>query len=85
MLANPDNPFSRVILIPFDGITVIHGELMVEVVITFANSCKSSDDMVAWGVFIIERCLSEPMSKGVHAKGGLEERLMSMSQKKKIA
>jgi hypothetical protein len=74
LLANPDDPFGRVVLVPFDGVTVVHWELMVEVVITFADSRKSGDDMVAWGVLVIERSLSEPVSKRIDAKCGLEEK-----------
>lgn len=73
LLANPDDPLGRVILVPFDGVTIVHGELMVEIMITLANSRKSRDDMVAWGVLIIKGCLSEPMSKRVDTKGGLEK------------
>ena len=69
----PDEPFSRVILIPSDRITVIHRELMVEVVVSFANSDQSSDKMILWSMLIIEGGLTEPVSKGVDAESGLIE------------
>jgi len=37
LLASPDKPFGRIVLVPFDGISVVHGELMMEVVVAFAN------------------------------------------------
>lgn len=61
MLAYPDEPFGGIVLIPSDGITVVHGELMVEIVVTFANGDERSDKMVLGCVLIIERRVPEPM------------------------
>ena len=62
-LTDPDEPLGRVILVPFDGISIIHWELMVEVVVAFTDSDKSSDDMVARGVLVVEGSVSEPVSE----------------------
>ena len=70
--ADVDEPFGRVILIPFDGVSVIHGELVVEVVVTLADGDKSSDEMVSWSVLVVERSLTEPVRKGVDTERGLE-------------
>jgi len=62
-LANPDEPLGRVILVPFDGISVVHWELMVEIVVPFTNGDESSYGMVARSVLVVERSLPEPVSE----------------------
>lgn len=56
---------------PFDSISVIGGELMVEVVVSFSKSDDSSDNMVTRGVAVVERLVAEPMGQRVDAEGGL--------------
>lgn len=63
LLACPDEPFGRVVLVPFDSITVVHRELMVEVVVAFTNGGKGSDDVVARSVLVIKGSLSEPVGE----------------------
>ena len=46
LLPHPDAPFGGVILESLDGITVIGGKLMVEIVVTLAESHKSRDDVI---------------------------------------
>ena len=58
-----NEPFGRVVLVPFDGISEIHWELMMEVVVAFSDGAKSSDEVVARGVFVVERLISEPMGQ----------------------
>ena len=60
-LANPNEPFGRIILIPFNGVTVVHRELMVEVVVSFAVCDEGGDPVVAGSVFVVERRLAEIM------------------------
>lgn len=60
--ADPDEPLRGVILIPLDGVSVVHGELVMEIVVTFANSDKGSDKVVLGRVLVIEGGLTEPMS-----------------------
>jgi len=36
-LANRDKPLGRVILVPFDGVSVVHWELVVEIVVPFTD------------------------------------------------
>ena len=62
-LHDPYKPFRGIVLIPSDGIAVIHGELVVEIMVTLANCHKSSSEVVSWCVLIIERSLSKPVSK----------------------
>ena len=60
-LTDPDEPFGRVVLVPLDGVPVIHRELVMEVVVTLANGNQSSDDVVTGSVLVIERRFSKPM------------------------
>jgi len=46
LLVNPDEPLGRIILMPFDGVAVVGGKLVVEIVIAFAESNQGSDDMI---------------------------------------
>jgi hypothetical protein len=71
LLPDPDSPLGRVILMPFDSIAVIRRELVVEVVVTFTKSDKSSDNVVTGGVAVVEWLVTEPMGQGVDAEGGL--------------
>ena len=71
LLHNPDEPLGRVILVPLDGVTVVHGELVVEVVVTFTDSDESSDHVVARSVLVIEGSLAEPVSERVNAESRL--------------
>lgn len=36
-----DEPFRRIILVPFDRVAIVHGELMVKVVVSFAHGQES--------------------------------------------
>ena len=72
LLHNPDKPLGRVILVPLDGVTVVHGELVVEVVVTFADSDESGDHVVARSVLVIEGSLAEPVSERVDAESRLK-------------
>ena len=69
--AHRDEPFCRIILIPLDGISIVHRELVMKIVIPFSESNKSSDKMVPRGQFIIERRLPEPVRDGIDAKNRL--------------
>lgn len=63
LLTGPDKPLGRIILVPLDRIPVVHGELVVEVVITFTNRDKRSEHMVTRRMLVIERRLSQPVSE----------------------
>jgi hypothetical protein len=67
----PDEPLGRVILVPLDGVTEVHRELMVEVVVALSNGDESGDDMITGRVLVIERAFAEPVRKRVDAECGL--------------
>lgn len=59
--AHPDEPLRRVVLIPPDGVAVVHWELVVEIVVALADGDQRGDEMVARGVFVVEWGFTEPM------------------------
>ncbi len=67
----PDGPFGGIVLVPFNGIAVVRGELVMEVVVTFTESDESSDEMIPWAVAVIEWLVTEPVGKRVDAEGSL--------------
>ena len=71
LLPCPDRPLGRVVLVPLNGVAVVGGELVVEVVVALTKSDKSSDDVVTGAVAIVEGLVTEPVSEGVDAEGGL--------------
>jgi len=56
---------------PFDGITVVAGELVMEVMVSFAKSDKGSDNVIARRVTVVKWLVSEPMGKRVDTEGCL--------------
>ena len=71
LLPDPDGPFGWVVLMPFDGVAVVGGKLVVEVVVAFAEGDEGGDDVVAGGVAVVEWLVAEPVGEGVDAEGGL--------------
>jgi len=69
LLSSPDEPLGRIVLIPPDGIPVVHRELMVKVVVTLSNSGESGDHVIARSVLVIEGTFTEPMSQRVDTEG----------------
>jgi len=66
-----DEPLGRVVLEPLDGVSEIHGELMVEVVVALTDGAESSEEVITGSVLVVERLVSEPVSQGVDTEGGL--------------
>lgn len=67
----PDGPLGGVVLVPLDSVTVVGGELVVEVVVTLTESDKGSDDVVPGAVAVVKGLVSEPVGKRVDAEGSL--------------
>jgi len=63
-----DEPFRRVVLEPLDGVSKVHRELVMEIVITFADGDERGDKVIPRGVLVVERCVTEPMREGVYAE-----------------
>ena len=66
--ADPNKPLRRVVLVPFDRIAVVHRELVMEVVVSFAIRDECGDHVVTRGVLVVKRCLPEPVGEGVDAE-----------------
>ncbi len=56
---------------PLDGVAVIGGELMMEVVVAFSERDEGGNDVVTGRVAVIERLVAEPVSERVDAESGL--------------
>lgn len=67
----PDRPLGGIILVPLDGIPVVGRELVVKVVVALTEGDESGDDMITRRVAVIERLITEPVSKRVDAEGSL--------------
>lgn len=61
----------KLTLMPFNSIAVIARELVVEIVVSFAEGDKSSNDVISRRVAVIEGLIAEPMGQGVHTECGL--------------
>lgn len=66
-----NEPLGRVVLVPLDRIPVVHGELVMEVVVTFTDGNERGDNMVAGRVLVVKWSVTEIMRKGVHAESRL--------------
>lgn len=70
-LPEGDGPLGGVILPPLNGISVVGGELVVEVVVSLTERDDGGDDVVTRGVAVVKRLVTQPVGKRVDAEGGL--------------
>ena len=77
--ADGDEPLGGVVLVPSDGVTVVHGELVVEVVVAFTDGGESGDEVVTRSVLVVEGRLAEPVGERVDTEGRLYSEEMSMN------
>jgi hypothetical protein len=68
LLAYPDEPLGGVILVPFNGVAIVHRELVMEVVVPFTNGDERGDKVVTRGVLIVEGSVAEPVREGVYTE-----------------
>lgn len=61
----------RTVLVPLDSVSVIHRELMVEVVVSLSHGDESCDEVILGSVLVVVRSLSDPVSERVDAEGRL--------------
>jgi hypothetical protein len=71
LLPGPDHPLGGVVLVPLDGVAVVGGELVVEVVVALSEGDQCSDNVIARGVAVVEGLVAEPVGQRVDAEGGL--------------
>jgi len=67
----PDEPFGRVVLVPLDGVSIVHWELVVEIVVTLSDGNEGGDHVIAGRMLVVERSLAEPVSEGIDTEGRL--------------
>lgn len=67
----PNAPLGWVVLVPLDGVAVVGRKLVVEIVVSLAESNESGDDVIPWAVAVIEGLVTEPVGKRVDAEGSL--------------
>ena len=63
-----DQPFGWVVLPPLDSVSVIGGIAVMVVVVSFTKSDECGEDVVSWGMSVIERLIAEPVGKRVDAE-----------------
>jgi len=51
--AGGDEPFRGVVLVPLEGVAVVHRELVVEVVVPFAHGEEGGEEVVAGGESVV--------------------------------
>ena len=68
-----DEPFGGVVLVPLDGVSEIHRELVVEVVVAFADGAESGKEVVTRGVLVVKGFVTEPVGERVDTERGLRE------------
>ena len=61
----------RTILVPLDRVSVIHRELVVEVVVSLSDGDESRDEVILGSVLVVVGSLSNPVSERVDTEGGL--------------
>lgn len=83
--AGGDQPLGRVVLVKADGVAVVLRELMVEVVVALSHGDKGGDEVVAGGVAVIERTLTEPVGKRVDTEGGVMDKDETKDGGKEVA
>jgi hypothetical protein len=66
-----DENLGRVVLPPLDGVAVIAGEFVVEVVVSLSERDEGGDKVVARAVAVVEWLVAEPVGQAVDAEGGL--------------
>jgi len=72
LLTSIDKPLRGIVLIPFDGITVVHRELVMEIVVTFTDGDECGGKVVARRMLVVEWRFAKPVCKRVDTKRGLK-------------
>ena len=67
----PDEPLGWVVLVPEDGVAVVHGEFVVEVVVALADGDKSSDPVVAGRRLAVIRGVAKVVGERVDGESGV--------------
>lgn len=71
LLPTPNRPLGRVILMPFNCIAVVGGELVMKIMVAFAEGDNRGDDVITRAITVVERLVAKPVRQGVNAEGRL--------------
>lgn len=68
LMAQPNQPLGGIVLVPLDCVTIIHGELMMEIVIAFSECYEGSQQVISRRVLVIVRRVANPMGNGIDTR-----------------
>lgn len=54
-----DEPFGGVVLVPFHGVSIVHGKLVMEIVVPLAKGQDGGEEVITRGVLVIVCRLSQ--------------------------
>lgn len=66
-----DEPLGWIVLVPLDRVTIVHGELVVEVVVPLTQGEKGGDGVITGGVLVVKGRLAEPVSQRIDTESRL--------------
>ena len=66
-----DEPLGGIILIPLDGIAIVHWELVMEVMVTLSKGDKRGENVITRSMLIVKGSFTEPVSERVDTEGRL--------------
>ena len=58
-------------MVPLDSVSVVHWELVVEIVVTLSDGDEGGDHVIAGCMLVVKRSLTEPVSQRVDTEGRL--------------
>ena len=61
LFATCNEPLSRIPLVPFDSVSIVHRELVVKVMIPLAEGHNGGDEVISRCQLIVERRFTKPM------------------------
>ena len=65
-------PLRRIVLVPLDGVPVVHRELVVEVVVPLPEREERGEEVVSRRELVVVCRLAQPVGDGVDGECGLE-------------
>lgn len=71
LLERPDEPLGGVVLVPDESVSVVGGELVVEVVVALAKGNECGEHVVSGGSSVVKGLLSDPVGQRVNTEGNL--------------
>jgi hypothetical protein len=70
-------PFGGIVLVKFDGISIIFGEFVMEIVVSFSQSQNGCDEGILGGMSISKSIISQSVSQAIHKESGVMDEAKS--------